>query len=268
MFCALFLSYSDARHFGAAWMPSQRLIQWLWELRIENRLRLSWAGEMNVPCQRKFFLLSSVIAFVGAASLTHAAEHPDTTAWKNLFEKDFSNSVGGERWSWEGNELVAKDHDTLWTKDSYLNFILDLEFKVAKESNSGVFLRAGNTKDVLSALEIQVHENKDSSKYGMVGAIYDACPPTKDMSKPVGEWNHYTITCKGSLVSVVFNGEEVIHADLNDWQETGKNPDGTPNKFKAPLKGFARPGPLGLQGLHGKAQAPVWYRNIKIKPLD
>ena len=23
-----------------------------------------------------------------------------------------------------------------------------------------------------------------------------------------------------------------------------------------------------LQGLHGKAQAPVWYRNLKIKPLE
>jgi hypothetical protein len=88
------------------------------------------------------------------------------------------------------------------------------------------------------------------------------------MSRPVGEWNHYTITCKDSLVSVVFNGEEVIHADLNNWPEKGKNPDGTPNKFRIPLKDFARKGPIGLQGLHGKAQAPVWYRNIKIKPID
>ena len=24
---------------------------------------------------------------------------------------------------------------------------------------------------------------------------------------------------------------------------------------------------VGLQGLHGKAQAPVWYRNIRIKEL-
>jgi hypothetical protein len=163
---------------------------------------------------------------------------------------------------------VAKDHEALWTKESYANFVLDLEFKVAKESNSGVFLRSSNIKDALSTLEIQVHENTDGSKYGMVAAIYDAIPPKKDMAKPVGEWNRFTITCKDSLVSVVFNGEEVIHADLNDWPEQGKNPDGTPNKFKVALKDFARTGPIGLQGLHGKAQAPVWYRNIKIKSLD
>ena len=33
------------------------------------------------------------------------------------------------------------------------------------------------------------------------------------------------------------------------------------------LKEYARVGPIGFQGLHGKAQAPVWYRNIRIKPL-
>ena len=46
------------------------------------------------------------------------------------------------------------------------------------------------------------------------------------------------------------------------------NADGTPNKFKKALKDYARSGPIGLQGLHGKAQAPVWYRNLKIKALE
>ncbi|MDB6116590.1 MAG: putative secreted glycosyl hydrolase [Verrucomicrobiaceae bacterium] len=196
-----------------------------------------------------------------------AIDPPDTKGWKDLFKPDLSNALAAYKWSFTNGELVAGDHETLWTKDSYSDFILDLEFKVAKESNSGVFLRSSDIKNVLGALEIQVHENADGSKYGMVGAIYDAMPPTKAMAKPVGEWNHYTITCKDSLVSVVFNGEEVIHADLNNWPEKGKNPDGTPNKFPKALKDFARKGPLGLQGLHGKAQAPVWYRNLKIKEL-
>ncbi len=197
-----------------------------------------------------------------------AAEHPDTTGWKDLFAADLSNSVAKGMWGFDKGELVAKDHDTLWTKESYGNFILDLEFKVAKESNSGVFLRSGDIKNVLKALEIQVHDSADGSKYGMVAAIYDAMPPSKSMAKPVGEWNRFTITCKDSLVSVIFNGEEVIKADLNNWPEAKKNPDGTPNKFPIALKDYARSGPIGLQGLHGKAQAPVWYRNLKIKVLD
>ena len=67
--------------------------------------------------------------------------------------------------------LVAKTHDTMWTKESYDNFILDLEFKVAKESNSAVFLRSDNTKDVLAAREVQVHEAEDGALYGMVAAL-------------------------------------------------------------------------------------------------
>lgn len=195
------------------------------------------------------------------------AEHPDTEGWKDLIASDLSNTEGSEHWTVEDGVLYAKDHHTLWTEASYGDFTLDLEFKVAKESNSGVFLRSGDTNNVLAALEIQVHETKDGSKYGMVGAIYDALPPVESVAKPVGEWNRFTITCKGSHVDLVFNGKRVWTADLDDWSEPRKNPDGTENKFRTALKDFSRVGPIGFQGLHGAAQAPVWYRNIKIKEL-
>lgn len=224
-----------------------------------------------MPCSVPFYLnpltamkLATLI-FSLIASVAFSADHPDTTGWKDLFATDLSNTIAPGGWAFTNGELVAKDHDTLWTKDSYGDFILDLEFKVAKESNSGVFLRSGDIKNVLSALEIQVHDSADGSKYGMVAAIYDAMPPSKSMAKPVGEWNRFTITCKGPKVTVLFNGELVIDANLDNWPEAKKNPDGTPNKFPVALKDFARKGPIGLQGLHGKAQAPVWYRNLKIK---
>jgi hypothetical protein len=60
---------------------------------------------------------------------------------------------------------------------------------------------------------------------------------------------------------------EAWNVDLDTWKEPHKNPDGTANKFAKALKDFSRKGPLGLQGLHGKAQSPVWYRNLKIKEL-
>lgn len=211
---------------------------------------------------------NTLIALLLAATTAFSADHPDTSGWKDLFAADLSNAAAPGGWSFTNGELVAKDHDTLWTRESYGDFILDLEFKVAKESNSGVFLRSGDVKNVLAALEIQVHENADGSKYGMVGAIYDAMPPSKSVAKSVGEWNRYTIACKGPLVTVILNGEKIIDANLDNWPEVGKNPDGTPNKFKKALKDFARKGPIGLQGLHGKAQAPVWYRHLKIKALE
>ena len=68
-------------------------------------------------------------------------------------------------------------------------------------------------------------------------------------------------------LSLVFNSEEVWNINLDDWNEPHKNKDGTKNKFPKALKDYARKGPIGFQGLHGKAQAPVWYRNIRIKEL-
>ena len=221
-----------------------------------------------------FALLRHRLLFVAGFSLSALAlsaapkAHPVTTGWAEVFAADLSNAVThpGD-WVVESGVLMAKNHETLWTKKSYANFMLDLEFKVAKESNSGVFLHSSNIKDVLAALEIQVHESQDGALYGMVGAIYNAQPPSKNMAKPVGEWNHYTITCQDSHVALIFNGEEVFNVDLNTWTEAHKNPDGTKNKFAKALKDYGRNGPIGLQGLHGKAQAPVWYRNIRIKEL-
>ena len=204
----------------------------------------------------------------GISAPAAPAPHPDTAGWKSLVAPDLSNvDMPSASWEMRDGVLVAKTHDTIWTKEPYENFILDLEFKVAKESNSGVFLRSGNTKDTLAALEVQVHESEDGALYGMVGAIYNAQPPAKKMQKPVGEWNRFTVTCNGSHVSLVFNGEEVWNIDLDAWKEPHQNPDGTKNKFPSALKDFSRKGAIGLQGLHGKAQAPVWYRNVKIKEL-
>lgn len=214
----------------------------------------------------RFAALSLGLAILVAGS--SYAGHPDTTGWKDLFAPDLSNAnLPAGSWVIENGTMVAKTHDTVWTKESYANFVLDLEFKVIAESNSGVFLRSGDPKNVLSALEVQVHDSQDGALYGMVGAIYNARPPSKPMQKPAGEWNRFTITCNGGQVSLVFNGEEVWNIDLNNWQEPHKNPDGTANKFAVALKDFSRKGPIGFQGLHGKAQAPVWYRNVKIKEL-
>jgi hypothetical protein len=221
--------------------------------------------KMNFQFLRQLVVATGLCFFAATALSAAPKAHPDTAGWPSLFSADLSNAVTkpGD-WAFEDGVLVAKNHETLWTKKSYANFVLDLEFKVAKEANSGVFLRSGDINDVLAALEIQVHENEDGALYGMVGAIYNAQPPSKAMAKPVGEWNHFTITCHDSHVSLIFNGEEVFDADLNSWKEPYLNPDGTKNKFAKALKDFSRRGPIGLQGLHGKAQAPVWYRSLRI----
>jgi len=157
--------------------------------------------------------------------------------------------------------------DYLWAKDTYGDFILDLEFKVVEGTNSGIFFRTSDLKDpVYTGMEVQIagsYGRPKITKTGTAGAIYDCEVPSKNAIKPPGEWNHCTLTCRGSRIEVVLNGEKVIDMDVDRWTEAGANPDGTKNKFKQAIKDFARVGHVGFQD-HGR---PVWYRNIRIKRL-
>jgi hypothetical protein len=217
---------------------------------------------------RAILLVCVVMAGSFLWSGQKTAAHPDTAGWKDLFNSDLSNAlmVSGS-WAFGKGVLSAKTEDTLWTRDSYGDFVLDLEFKVTPKANSGVFLRTKDTADILTALEVQIHETTDGSKYGMIGALYDAKPPSSNAAKAIGEWNRYTITCRDSRLALVFNTVEVIRVDLNNWKVAHQNPDGTPNKFAVALKDHARKGPIGLQGLHGAEKQPVYFRNLKIRPL-
>jgi len=228
-------------------------------------------------------LLSTQVIFFGCA--TRQTEE----GFLALFDGEDLSAWTTETGDWriENGILVLKskgdyimvNSSYLWTKESFDDFVLDLEFKTADEplyglekfngegrgGNSGVFIRVEDTADpVQTGIEIQIGPLKpgDEIRRGSVGGIFDLVPPNANKYKP-GEWNHYRITCKGSLVTVELNGNETATADLNKWVTAQKNPDGSPNKFKRPLKDFAQTGHIGLQD-HG---TPAYYRNIRIKKL-
>jgi len=74
--------------------------------------------------------------------------HPDTSGWDNLFTDDLSNAVYADTvWSVENGVLTAEYDQGIWTKKEYDNFILDLEFKNADSTNSGVFVYSSNEED-------------------------------------------------------------------------------------------------------------------------
>jgi len=163
----------------------------------------------------------------------------------------------------------GKEHngDYLWTRETYADFVLELEFRIPEQANSGVFFRTSDLKDpVYTGLEMQVansYGKEALSRGGTAGAIYDCLAPRRNAVRKPGEWNHARITCRGSRVEVVLNSEQVIDMDLDRWTEPQKNPDGSKNKFPRAMKDFARVGYIGLQD-HGR---PVWYRNLRVKKL-
>jgi sugar phosphate isomerase/epimerase len=196
------------------------------------------------------------------AYFNQVASQLQQTKWQALLDHDLSNwTFKSDSWTLTDGVLAAVEGSDIWTKARYSDFILDLEFKLASETNSGVFLRTGDIEQWLhTAIEVQIldsYGNEKITKHNC-GGIFDCLEPSKNMVNKPGEWNRYTITCKANKIHVVLNGEAVIDMDLDRWTEAHKNPDATPNKFNTAYKDMPREGHIGLQ-YHGQ---PVRFRNI------
>ncbi|MER3402032.1 MAG: DUF1080 domain-containing protein [Armatimonadota bacterium] len=216
-----------------------------------------------------------ILALVGVAlqAPNQLSEQESKEGWKLLFNgKDLNGwTIMGDPDSWTVEEGTlycrGKGGGMIYAEGVYKNFELKLEFKLTPSANSGVFLRTWDKNDpVQTGIEVQILD-----RYGVekptrhdCGALYDIQAPTENAVKPPGEWNTYHIICRDYQIVVYLNGKKVNEVDLSKWTEPHRNPDGTPNKFKYPYNQMVRPGYIALQN-HGN---PLWFRNIKIKPLD
>ena len=213
-------------------------------------------------------LLLSLAAGLLATVLTSGQAADGKTI--SLFNgKDLNNWTQNKAGGWEAKDGIlgpsAKPGGYIWAKGKYDNFELELEFKMSKRCNSGVFFRTDPSNPVQGGFEIQILDSHGKAKVGKhdCGALYDALPPSSNPTKPAGEWNHMKLTVNGASVKVVLNGKQVVDADLDKWTTPRKNPDGSRNKFRTALKDLPRTGSIGLQ-YHGQ---PVWFKNLKLKKL-
>lgn len=201
--------------------------------------------------------------------------HPDSAAWDNLLAEDLSNAIYPEGvWSFPDGVLTATEDRCIWTKKQYENFILDLEFKNAPGTNSGVFVYCSDVDDFIpNSVEVQIADDfsprwAKMPKSWQCAAIFGHLAARKSAVKKPGQWNRMTITCKGKTICVMLNGEWVTELDMAKWTSAKKNPDGTeiPSWLSKPLAELPTKGHIGLQGKHGGV--PIYFRNLKIKSLD
>lgn len=191
----------------------------------------------------------------------------DSQRWpapQPLLKPDLSNAdYQPGSWTFADGILRAKGGGgDLWTRESYGDFVLSLEFRCGESANSGVFLRCSDIVDWLnSTIEVQILQGDEPDSKHVVGAIFDCLAPTRQLPIKPGEWNRYVITAQGPKIKVRLNDEDVIDMNLDDWTTAGKNPDGTPNKFRKAYKDMARTGRIGLQD-HGY---PIEFRNLLIE---
>ena len=261
-------------------------------------LTMSVAANAQVPSykvvQAKQVDLSSFKT--DAKDYTHIFNGKDFTGWRG-YGKDYvpsrwviedgcikiNGSGTGEGQSAEGGDLIFAHQ--------YKNFTLEFEWKVAKGSNSGVFILAQEvtTKDkngkeryepiYISCPEYQIldNENHPDAMLGVDGnrksaSLYDMIPAKPQNAKPYGEWNTAKIICYKGTVIHYQNGKKVLEYHLWTQQWTDMLQASKFSEKAWPLAfellnncgGAEHKGYIGLQD-HGD---DVWYRNIRVKDMD
>lgn len=162
---------------------------------------------------------------------------------------------GGE-WTVENHSIVGrngvgwstnpeKSGSWLRSERSYRDFELELEFAINPKGNSGVFFHSALEKNpAFTGHEVQILDDRgqEPKKY-TTGSLYDVVAPTKNLSRPAGEWNQLSVRCQANRVTVHLNGERIVTYDSTRSGE----------------------GYLGLQ--NHDTQAVVRFRNIWIREL-
>jgi hypothetical protein len=222
--------------------------------------------------------LAAALAMLGT---TMTAQMPMLTAqeksegWKLLFDgkslagwRGYTSEKPPTGWRASNGELIRDgEGGDLMTADQYGDFDLRFEWKVTENGNSGVIYRIAATEEFpwQTGPEYQILHNAGhrDGKNPITSAAsnYAVNPPSRDVTKPVGEWNEGRLVARGNVIEHWLNGVKVVEYEIGsaDWEARVKA-----SKF-AKLKDYGRikRGYIALQD-HGDL---VSYRNIKIRPL-
>jgi hypothetical protein len=186
-------------------------------------------------------------------------------AWNDVSKPADGNPV----WKVKDGVLHGGEPRGSWlmSEKEYGDFILEFEFKLGEQGNSGCALRAPMKGDpAFDGMELQMADfryNTSAKDSELTGGLYRALAPSKQVYKPT-EWNKYHIELKGSRIVVILNGEKIQDTDLSAYSEPVKRHD---NTLASGLKDRPRRGHIGFQDL-SRGGAHAMIRNARIKALD
>ncbi len=226
----------------------------------------------------------SLAAFAGAAALATAFCVTPSTAhaqgakdgWTTLFDGTSMDHWRGYQekgmpagWHIDDGTLTKSvSANDIVTRDQYTNFELELEWKLEKGGNAGVFYRGAESekKIYMTAPEYQLLDDANApdgkNRLTSAGAAYAIYPPPAGIVHPAGEWNSTRIVVNGAHVEHWLNGKKLLEYTLwsPDWEAKVKA-----SKFAA-VKTYGREkkGYIGIQGDHDGSLA---IRNVRIKVL-
>jgi len=230
-------------------------------------------------------LLISAVAVAtlgGQTAMLNTLTPADQQAgWQLLFDgksidkwRAYKNVTVPDNWTIEDGAITLttpRRAVDLISVDEFSDFDFRFDWKLwpaPPPGNSGVmyYVNELSSETYHTGPEYQVLDNAThpdgKNPLTSAGACYALYPPSRDASKPVGEWNSGRIVINKGKVEHWLNGEKVVEYDLNSAEWKAKV---EASKFKEwPGFAMARRGHLALQQ-HGAKGA---YRNLKIKTLN
>lgn len=207
------------------------------------------------------------------------ANEKESVNWEILFDgkgiENWKKFDGGEVTGWKivdnilNNSGVGSDHGgDIITKKEYENFELYVEWKIAPESNSGIFyhVQEGVAQKIYeSGPEYQLLDDKGwptkLADYQYTGSNYSMEAPVDAEVAPLEEWNTSRIVVNNPHVEHWLNGKKVVEYEL--WSDKWQAQKAAGKWKNAEYYGMAKKGHIGLQDHGGLTQ----FRVIKIKEL-
>lgn len=147
--------------------------------------------------------------------------------WKQLGGRATYEVVNGEI---VGTTVPDQPNSFLVTEKDYGDFILELEFRLDAEMNSGIQFRSLSKSDYQNGRVHGYQMEIDPSSRAWTGGIYDEgrrdwlypleYNPAGKSAYKKGEWNKARIECVGSILRTWINGVPTAHV-VDDLTATG-----------------------------------------------
>lgn len=220
---------------------------------------------------------SMIWLIVLLAGVQSAGAAQQQATWQTLFDgtsmsqwRGYGQSRMPDGWRIENGAMCAckpvRGMDIV-SRESYENFVLELEFKIDQGSNSGIMWHVDESAGGypwLTGPEYQLLDDRGADgaeAVHLTGANYDVQPPRADVFSGAGDWQTVRIEVNGAAVTHWLNGAKILAYEKGSdaWQSRVAG-----SKWAAvDTYGTTDSGHLALQGDHGV----VWFRNIRIKRL-
>lgn len=182
----------------------------------------------------------------GPAVVNHLTPQEVAEGWLMLWDGETLfgwEPHGDAEWKVSNGVLLCDSPDGGWlgTTTAFADYILRLEFRIAADGNSGVFLRSAREGPPhQTGYELQIYDDHPAG-YN-TGSLVNFAKASEAKIVP-GQWNSFEITAAGSHFGVIYNGKKIL--DAADTTHA-----------------------VGVIGLQYNRGRKVEFRNVRLRPLN